>query len=142
MCVACHGAKAMPLEAAVRDADVIVAATSAQEPILRGAWLKAGAHVNAVGAARPDWRELDDAAMRNVVVVDSYAGAKSESGDVVLSGITPYAELGELLNGSKPLPQADATTIYKSLGMAVQDVAAAKLIYDAAQRQASQVTSA
>ena len=125
-----HGVKAMPLEAAVRDADVIVTATSAQAPILKGAWLKPGAHVNAVGAARPDWRELDDEAMANVVMVDSYEGARSEAGDVILSGVTPYAELGEVLNGTKPA-RADETTIFKSLGMAVQDVAAAKLVYKA-----------
>ena len=126
-----HGIKAMELEAAVRDADVVVTATSAREPILKGEWLKAGAHVNAVGASRPDWRELDDAAMRNVVVVDSYEGAQKESGDVILSRATPFAELGEILNGTKRV-ETDATTIFKSLGMAVEDVATAKLVYDAA----------
>ena len=126
-----HGIKAMELEAAVRDADVVVTATSAREPILKGEWLKAGAHVNAVGASRPDWRELDDAAMRNVVIVDSYDGARKESGDVILSGATPFAELGEILNGTKRV-EPTATTIFKSLGMAVEDVAAAKLVYQGA----------
>src|SRR5882762_8558890 len=125
-----HGLKAMELEAAVRDADVVVTATSVREPILKGAWLKPGAHVNAVGASRPDWRELDDAAMHNVVIVDSYEGARNEAGDVILSGATPYAELGEILNGSKRVGPG-ATTIFKSLGMAVEDVAAAKLVYEA-----------
>src|SRR5438270_13635448 len=125
-----HGIRAMELEAAVRDADVVVTATSAREPILKGEWLKPGAHVNAVGASRPDWRELDDDAMRNVVIVDSYEGARKESGDVILSGVTPYAELGEILNGSKRV-DAGATTIFKSLGMAVEDVAAAQLVYKA-----------
>ena len=125
-----HGIKAMELEAAVRDADVVVTATSAREPILKGEWLKPGAHVNAVGASRPDWRELDDEAMRNVVIVDSYEGARKESGDVILSGATPFAELGEILNGTKRAP-AGATTIFKSLGMAVEDVAAARLVYEA-----------
>jgi thiomorpholine-carboxylate dehydrogenase len=126
-----HGIKVMSLEPAVRDADVVVTATSSHEPILKGEWLKKGAHVNAIGAARPDWRELDDAVMANVVVVDSYQGARSESGDVILSGIAPYAELGEILNGSKPA-RANETTVFKSLGMAVQDVATAKLVYEAA----------
>ena len=126
-----HGIKAMKLEAAVRDADVVVTATSAREPVLKGEWLKPGAHVNAVGASRPDWRELDDAAMRNVVIVDSYEGARKESGDVILSSATPFAELGEILNGTKTVERG-ATTIFKSLGMAVEDVAAAKLVYDAA----------
>src|SRR6266436_4389379 len=61
------GAKAMPAEEAVRDADVVVTATNSKMSVLRGAWLKPGAHVNAVGACRPDWRELDDEAMTNVV---------------------------------------------------------------------------
>ena len=128
-----HGVKAMALEAAVRDADVVVTATSAQEPILKGEWLKPGAHVNAVGASRPNWRELDDAAMGNVVIVDSYEGARNEAGDVILSNATPFAELGEILNGTKFVEQ-DRTTIFKSLGMAVEDVAAARLVYEAAQQ--------
>jgi ornithine cyclodeaminase/alanine dehydrogenase-like protein (mu-crystallin family) len=125
-----HGIKATALEAAVREADVVVTATSTREPILKGDWLKPGAHVNAVGASRPDWRELDDAAMRNVVIVDSYDGARKESGDVILSGAAPFAELGEILNGTKRVAPG-ATTIFKSLGMAVEDVAAAKLVYEA-----------
>jgi ornithine cyclodeaminase/alanine dehydrogenase-like protein (mu-crystallin family) len=126
-----HGARAMGLEEAVRDADVVVTATSAHEPILKGEWLKPGAHVNAVGASRPNWRELDDAAMKNVVIVDSYEGARKESGDVILSGVTPFAELGEVLNGTKRV-DPNATTVFKSLGMAVEDVAAARLVYEAA----------
>ena len=118
----------MELEAAVRGADVIVTVTSSREPILKGEWLKAGAHVNAVGASRPDWRELDDAAMRNVVVVDSYEGARNEAGDVILSNATPFAELGEILNGTKRV-ETGATTIFKSLGMAVEDVATAKHVF-------------
>jgi thiomorpholine-carboxylate dehydrogenase len=121
----------MALEAAVRDADVVVTATSAHEPILKGEWLKPGAHVNAVGASRPNWRELDDAAMGNVVIVDSYEGARKESGDVILSNATPFAELGEILNGTK-LVEPGRTTIFKSLGMAVEDLAAARLVYEAA----------
>lgn len=125
-----YGIKATKLEAAVRDADVVVTATSAREPILKGEWLKPGAQVNAVGASRPDWRELDDVAMRNVVIVDSYDGARKEAGDVILSGATPFAELGEILNGTKQV-EPGATTIFKSLGMAIEDVAAAKLVYEA-----------
>src|SRR5713226_3956263 len=76
------GAKAISAEAAARDADVVVTATNSKMSILRGAWLKPGAHVNAVGACRPDWRELDDEAMTNVVFVDSREAAMKESGDV------------------------------------------------------------
>jgi ornithine cyclodeaminase/alanine dehydrogenase-like protein (mu-crystallin family) len=125
-----HGVKAMEIEEAVRGADVVCTVTSSREPVLKGEWLKPGAHVNAVGASRPDWRELDDRAMENVVVVDSYEGARKESGDVILSGATPFAELGEILNAMKRV-EAGRTTVFKSLGMAVEDVAAARLVYDA-----------
>ncbi len=122
-------AKAMPsAESAVRDADVVVTATNSRIPVLQGKWLKPGCHVNAVGACRPDWRELDDEAMRNIVFVDSREGAMKESGDVILSGAKIYAELGETLAGKMP-SRANETTIFKSLGMAVEDIAAAMLVY-------------
>ena len=122
------GGKAMSPEAAVRDADVVVTVTNSKTSILRGAWLKPGCHVNAVGACRPDWRELDDEAMANVVFVDSRAAAIKESGDIILSGTKIYAELGEALAGKVP-SRANKTTIFKSLGMAVEDIAAALLVY-------------
>ena len=128
------GAKVTSLEEAVRSADVVVTVTSSQTAVLRGAWLKRGAHVNAVGACRPDWRELDDDAMRNsVVFVDSREAAMKESGDVILSGAKIYAELGEAFAG-KIDNRASETTIFKSLGMAVEDVAAALLVYKKPQR--------
>jgi ornithine cyclodeaminase/alanine dehydrogenase-like protein (mu-crystallin family) len=126
-----HGARAVDLEEAVRGADIVVTATSAVDPFLKGAWLKPGAHVNAVGAPRPTWRELDDAAMGNVVIVDSRAAVSKESGDVILSDATIYAEAGELFAHTKPVPLS-ATTIFKSVGLAVEDIAAAKLVYDIA----------
>lgn len=125
------GGKAMSAEDAVRSADVVVTATNSKMSILRGAWLKPGCHVNAVGACRPDWRELDDEAMANVVFVDSRAAAMKESGDVILSGAKIYAELGEALAGKVP-PRANETTIFKSLGMAVEDIAAGLLVYRSA----------
>jgi thiomorpholine-carboxylate dehydrogenase len=126
-----HGAtRTADAETAVRGADVVVTATSATEPVLRGAWLKAGAHVNAVGATRPAWRELDDAAMANVLVVDSREAALRESGDVILSGAAIAAEAGELFAGKRTIA-ASQTTVFKSLGLAVEDLAAAKLAYDA-----------
>jgi thiomorpholine-carboxylate dehydrogenase len=127
------GGRATSAEEAVRDADVVVTATSSTTPVLQGEWLKRGAHVNAVGACRPDWRELDDAVMANVVLVDSRAGALKESGDVILSGAKIYAELGEALSGTVP-PRADETTVFKSLGMAVEDITSALLVYRAATR--------
>jgi len=125
------GAKTMSAEAAVRDADVVVTATSSRMSILRGAWLRPGCHVNAVGACRPDWRELDDDAMRNVIFVDSREAALKESGDVILPGAKIYAELGEAFAG-KINSRANEITIFKSLGMAVEDIAAALLVYQSA----------
>jgi len=129
------GAQATSAEAAVYDADVVVTATSSQLPVLKGSWLKPGSHVDAVGACRPDWRELDDEAMTNVVFVDSREGAVKESGDVILSGAKIYAEIGEALAGSVP-SRRDETTVFKSLGMAVEDITAALLVY----REAKQNT--
>jgi ornithine cyclodeaminase/alanine dehydrogenase-like protein (mu-crystallin family) len=121
-------AKPMSAEEAVRNADVVVTATNSKTAVLKGSWLKPGCHINAVGACRPDWRELDDEAMQNVVFVDSRKAAMKESGDVILSGAKIYAELGEALAGKAP-SRASETTIFKSLGMAVEDIAAALLVY-------------
>jgi thiomorpholine-carboxylate dehydrogenase len=125
------GATLMPAADAVRGADVIVTATAATEPILEGAWLKPGAHVNAIGWRGHTSRELDDAAMRNVVVVESREAALDQCGDVILSGALIHAELGEILAGAKPA-RADETTIFDSVGIAVEDIAAARLVYEAA----------
>jgi len=113
----------------VRGADVVVTCTNSPEPVLRGAWLKSGALVNAVGAVGPARRELDEDAMRGAVIVDSRDAALEESGDLLLAGASIHAELGELLAGSKPMPQAE-TTVFKSLGLAVEDLAAAKLVLE------------
>lgn len=127
------GAKAMSAEDAVRGADVVVTVTSSQTPVLKGAWLKQGAHINAVGACLPDWRELDDAVMSNVIVADSREAALRESGDVILSGATIHGELGEVLSGKVP-PEIERITIFKSLGLAIEDVASARLVFDRMQR--------
>ena len=121
---------------AVRGADVVVTVTSSRTPILQGAWLKPGCHVNAVGACRPDWRELDEAAMAHVIFVDSREAARQEAGDILLAGAEIYAEIGEALAGKVPA-RADETTVFKSLGMAVEDVHAALLVYRATQRKAA-----
>ena len=122
------GGTAMSGEDAVRGADVIVTVTNSKTPVLKGSWLKPGCHVNAIGACRPDWRELDDEAMSNVVFIDSREAALKESGDVILSGVKIYAELGEAMAAKVP-SRANETTIFKSLGMAVEDIAAALLVY-------------
>ena len=123
------GARAMSAEAAVREADVVVTATSSPEPVLRGEWLRDGAHVNAVGAVGPSMRELDDRAMQGVLVVESREAVEKESGDVILSGATVYGELGELLAGGRKIPTGQRT-VFKSVGIAIEDLAAAKLVYE------------
>jgi ornithine cyclodeaminase/alanine dehydrogenase-like protein (mu-crystallin family) len=125
------GAEVMAVEQAVQGADVVVSATAATEPILKGGWLKPGAHVNAIGWRGHSSRELDDAAMRNVVVVESREAANDQCGDVILSGAAIHAELGEILAGDRPA-RADETTVFDSVGIAVEDVAAAQLVYEAA----------
>jgi ornithine cyclodeaminase/alanine dehydrogenase-like protein (mu-crystallin family) len=122
------GATSVSAEEAVYGADVVVTVTNSKTPVLKGSWLKSGCHVNAIGACRPDWRELDDEAMTNVVFVDSREGAMKESGDLILSGAKIYAELGEALAGKVP-PRTNQTTIFKSLGMAVEDIATAIVVY-------------
>jgi ornithine cyclodeaminase/alanine dehydrogenase-like protein (mu-crystallin family) len=124
------GGMAVSAEEAVRDADVVVTVTNSKTPVLNGSWLKPGCHVNAIGACRPDWRELDDEAMANIVFVDSREAALKESGDLILSGAKIYAELGEAL-ASKVPSHAGEITIFKSLGMAVEDITAAILVYRA-----------
>jgi ornithine cyclodeaminase/alanine dehydrogenase-like protein (mu-crystallin family) len=127
------GATAVSAEEAVCGADVVVTVTNSKTPVLKGSWLKSGCHVNAIGACRPDWRELDDEAMTNVVFVDSREGAMKESGDIILSGAKIYAELGESLAGKIPA-RSNETTVFKSLGMALEDISAAMLVYRAVVR--------
>ncbi len=118
-------------EEAVRDADVIVTATTSQTPVLSGGWLSPGAHINAVGAPRPDWRELDDETLGHCarVYVDSREAAFEESGDVIAAGRI-FAEVGEVVAGTKPGRESEAEiTLFKSLGLAVEDVVTADLIY-------------
>jgi ornithine cyclodeaminase/alanine dehydrogenase-like protein (mu-crystallin family) len=125
------GVRAVPTaEEAVRGADVIAVATSSQTPVLSGAWLAPGAHINAVGAPRPTWRELDDEALRNAkLYVEQREAATRESGDVIASGKI-FAEIGEVVAGTRPGRQsADEITLYKSVGVAVQDVVSADLVY-------------
>lgn len=116
-------------EQAVRDADIVACTTSTTEPILEGAWLKPGAFVASVGWNTLDGRELDDAVMANTVLVESIDAAKDQAGDVRGSGCDIFAEIGEIYAGTKSVPEG-ATTVYDSIGIAIMDVAAAKLAYD------------
>lgn len=117
-------------EEAIRGADVVVVATASTVPVLFGEWLSGGTHVNAVGACRPDWRELDDAVMeRAKTYVDSVEAASVESGDIIAAKEV-VGEIGEVIAGKKPGRQSDKEiTLYKSLGIAVEDVSAADLVY-------------
>jgi ornithine cyclodeaminase/alanine dehydrogenase-like protein (mu-crystallin family) len=122
-------AQATSAEEAVSGADVVVTLTSASEPVLFGKWLKKGAVVCAVGAVTPDRRELDDEAMRSCVVVESREAASKEPGDILLSKAQVSAEIGELLNGAQ-LPRGESPVVFKSVGIAIEDVAASKLVYE------------
>jgi len=126
-----HSVKvAASAEEAVRGADVIVVATASTTPVLMGEWLSRGAHINAVGATRPNWRELDDATLRvSQIFVESREAAMQESGDVIAAGKIS-AEIGEVISGEKPGRQSeDEITLFNSVGVAVEDVAAADLVY-------------
>jgi alanine dehydrogenase len=126
-----HDVLAAPsAEEAVRGADVVVTATTSSTPVLSGEWLGPGVHINAVGAPRPDWRELDDEVLRRArVYVDSREAAMEESGDVIAAEEI-FAEVGEVVSGVKPgRRSAEEVTLFKSLGLAVEDVATAELVY-------------
>jgi ornithine cyclodeaminase/alanine dehydrogenase-like protein (mu-crystallin family) len=121
-------------EDAVRGADVVVVATTSRTPVLSGEWLSPGVHVNAVGAPRPGWRELDDNVLRQAkLYVESREAASRESGDVIAAGDI-FAELGEVIGGARPGRQsAEEITLFKSVGVAVEDIASAELVYREAQ---------
>jgi len=96
--------------------------------VLSGAWLSPGAHINAIGAVRPDWRELDDEAVtRARVFVESREAAGRESGDVIAARCIA-AEIGEVIAGTaRGRETADEITLFKSVGTALEDLAAAQL---------------
>ncbi len=116
-------------EDAVRGADIVACTTSAIEPVLEGAWIKAGAFVTSVGWNTKDGRELDDAAMAHTVIVESIEAARDQAGDVRRSGCEIFAEIGEIYAGTKSVPTGE-TVIFDSVGIAIMDAAAAKLAYD------------
>ena len=125
-------------ESAIRDADVVVLATSSITPVIDDAWVAPGTHVIAVGACRPTHRETDPRLVaRALVVVDSRAAAMQEAGDILLAiedGLIDaghvHAELGEVASGAKSGRQhAGQVTLFKSLGLAIEDVVSADLAY-------------
>ena len=123
------GARVTTTEEAVSGADVVLTLTSSPVPVLQGRWLKEDALVCAVGAVTPDRRELDDEAMLGAVVVESREAGMREPGDILLAKAEVSAEIGELLNGAG-LDRKRRAVVFKSVGIAIEDVAAAKLVYE------------
>jgi ornithine cyclodeaminase len=143
-----HGVRAeraASAEAALEGADVVVTATNAREPVLRREWLPDGAHVNAVGASVPSARELDTATIAaSALFVDSRESAAHEAGDyqrAVESGAVAgpqhiRAELGEVVAGLHPgRRESTELTVFRSLGLAIEDLAAAELAAAEARRR-------
>jgi len=125
-------------EEAVRDADIVVTATSAQEPVIKRSWIAAGAHINGIGTHSPNSREIDSETMAAArVFTDRRESLLNEAGDYVLAAeegaITPesvVAEIGELVIGSKQgRRSADEITLFKSLGLAIEDVVSAEYLF-------------
>jgi ornithine cyclodeaminase len=123
---------------AVAGADIICTTTAAREPILKGRDLEDGMHINAVGACVPTWRELDsEAVKRSLLVTDRRESLAAEAGeyiravsDGVLDPDDEAVEIGEILNGDHPgRTSPDQITLFKSLGIAVEDLAAGELVY-------------
>jgi ornithine cyclodeaminase len=136
------------LEAAVREADVVSCATLSTAPLVRGAWLRPGTHLDLVGAFRAHMRETDDEAMRraDTIVVDERSAALVEGGDVVQAiasgAIGPEdvaADLREIATGAHPgRTRADEITVFKSVGFALEDLAAAEAVFEAGSAQRSE----
>jgi ornithine cyclodeaminase len=129
------------VEDAVRDADIVVLATDSAEPVVKREWISAGAHVNAVGASLPTRREVDSATMAaSRLFVDRRESTTNEAGDYLIplseGAIGPdhiQAELGEVLAGARPGRNSrDEITLFKSLGLAVEDLAAAAVVCERA----------
>jgi ornithine cyclodeaminase len=129
---------------AVRDTDIVCTTTSSTQPVLRGEWLSPGTHVNAVGASQPHAREVDTAAVvRSRLYADRRESALKEPGDVIVplqeGEITPdhiVGEVGEVLIGRAPgRGSAEEITLFKSLGLAIEDLASASHVYAEARRQ-------
>jgi ornithine cyclodeaminase len=127
------------LETAAGSADIISCVTLSSEPLVKGTWLKPGAHLDLVGGFKPDMRETDDAAIRRATVfVDTRAGAMKEAGDIVQplkSGVLKehdiHAELQELVRGAHPGRScSEEITLFKSVGAALEDLAGAILAYE------------
>jgi alanine dehydrogenase len=125
------------LEPAVREAHIISCATTATAPVVHGAWIEPGTHLDLVGGFTPSMREVDDAAVaRARIFVDTYVGALSEAGDLLaplasgaITRTSVVAELAQLVRGQqRGRTSADEITLFKSVGTALEDLAAAALV--------------
>lgn len=131
-------------EEAIREADIVCAATTSTSPVFDGSQLKAGTHINGVGSYRLDMIELDAITMqKSLIVVDSYEAVMEEAGEIVAAmknGAIPedgiHAELGEIINGKKSGRENDEQiTFFKSVGVAVQDAISAHIALQNAERE-------
>jgi ornithine cyclodeaminase/alanine dehydrogenase len=129
---------------AVRDADIAVAATASSDPVILGEWLRPGSHVNAMGSNRIEARELDDGVIRRstMITVDSLEQAKMEAGDLVQpikKGLLTWRrvrEIGDVVSGKIRGRKADdEITLFKSLGVAIEDVAVGSIVYERAREE-------
>jgi ornithine cyclodeaminase/alanine dehydrogenase-like protein (mu-crystallin family) len=127
------GAAPLPLEHAIRGADIVIGVANVSEPLILGRYLSETAFVAAIAAVGASKRELDDEAMNASVIVESREAALRESGDIIDTSTPIYAELGEILAGMIP-PPSNGRVVYKGLGIAAEDLAAARLVYEAAAR--------
>jgi ornithine cyclodeaminase/alanine dehydrogenase-like protein (mu-crystallin family) len=130
------------LEDAVPRADIVSAATLSEVPLIRGAWLRPGQHIDLVGAFNMRMREVDDSALQRARVFIDTSAALSEGGDVALAiasgALTPgdvVADLAALGNGAPGRGGAQEITLFKSVGAAIEDLAAAMLVWRASPRK-------
>jgi ornithine cyclodeaminase/alanine dehydrogenase len=128
-------------EETVKNADIILTATTSATPIFHGKWVKPGTHISGIGSHNPGTRELDgDTILNSKVICDQISACLTEAGDLMIplnEGIINkehiYGELGEIISGKKPGRINDEEiTVFKSVGLAVQDAATAKLVYETA----------
>ena len=140
-CAATRAVAASSVEEAVSDADVVAVVTAAREPVVMNEWIRPGTHIMAVGACRPAHRELDGRLVaRASVFVDSRAGALREAGDILIPIADGLFDASHIIAelGERPARRShDEITIFKSLGMAVEDLVAARLVYDRARAAGS-----
>ncbi|MGD9419738.1 MAG: ornithine cyclodeaminase family protein [Verrucomicrobiota bacterium JB025] len=120
----------------VAQSDLVITATGSPVPTFSGSAVRPGTHINAIGAYQPDRREVDEETMRGAyVVVDGYDAAGLEAGELLMPGIEADADLAEVATGAKPGRSSnEQVTVFKSVGMAVQDAVAAVHVFQEAKR--------